>query len=262
MQDRFNTLLSTQRQILSVYLTAGFPERDDTALLCKSLARAGVDMIEIGIPFSDPVADGPVIQASNQRALGNGMNLSLLMEQLRSVRHEISIPILLMGYFNPILQFGIERFLTACREAGVAGLIIPDLPLEEYTRCYATLFASHGIGNVLLATTRTSNERLREIDSLAPPFIYLVSSPGPTGGALNVDHEKRAELSRISTLGLARPLFVGFGISTHAHCKFVWNYASGCIIGSAFIRAIATAQNLEAATMEFVQEIRAGEEEL
>ena len=240
--NRINKLLSdadtqgNKEKLLSIYFTAGFPELNDTRTVLRSLQGSGVDLVEIGLPFSDPLADGPTIQESGTSALKNGMTTQRLFDQLKDVRQEIHIPLLIMGYFNPIMQYGIEAFCRACSEVGIDGLIIPDLPVEVYNESYRETFEKHGLINVFLITPQTSEERIRFIDDISRGFIYMVSSASTTGAksSFGSDHEQYFE--RISKMGLRSPLIVGFGISNRETFDQATRRASGAIIGSAFVK--------------------------
>ena len=229
----------TRDKLVSIYFTAGFPELNDTRTVIRNLQEAGTDMIEIGLPFSDPLADGPTIQASSTKALNNGMTTEILFDQLKGVREEIHIPLLIMGYFNPILQYGVENFLKKCAELGIDGLIIPDLPVYEYHEKYASLFESYGLRNIFLITPQTSDERIRYIDSISGGFIYMVSSASTTGAKNSFQDEQEEYFKRIEELQLNTPQIVGFGISNKETFQQATNHSSGAIIGSAFVKFIA-----------------------
>jgi tryptophan synthase alpha chain len=236
--NRIQYKLSENKKILSIYFTAGFTNLNDTKSLIENLAGNSVDMIEIGLPFSDPLADGPTIQASSTQALKNGMTTGILFEQLKDIRETVSIPLLIMGYFNPILQFGIENFLKKCRETGIDGLIIPDLPLEIYLSEYKKLFEYHGIAMIFLITPQTSEERIRLIDANSNAFIYMVSSAGVTGSRASFDENQLAYFERIATMNLKNPQIVGFGISNKTTFQQAAKHQKGAIIGSSFIQFI------------------------
>ena len=236
--NRIPTRLQQDKKLLSIYFTAGFPEIDDTVQILRALQENGVDMIEIGLPFSDPLADGPTIQASSQTALKNGMTTEKLFGQLEKIRDDISIPLLIMGYFNPILQYGVEAFCRKCRAAGIDGLIIPDLPVEEYLSQYRETFRENGLLPVFLITPQTTDERIRLIDSVSEGFIYLVSSAGVTGGTAGFGAEQRNYFRRISEMNLRTPQIVGFGIKDAETYRTATRHTSGAIIGSAFIKQL------------------------
>lgn len=226
-----------QERILNMYFTAGFPERDDTARIIRELAEAGVDLIEIGMPYSDPLADGPTIQASSERALANGIHLELIFSQIEEARKTVSVPLILMGYFNQVMQYGVEAFVKRCAEIGVDGFILPDLPPDIYQEQFQDLFQKYGLGITFLISPMTSEERIRQIDELSHGFIYMVSSSSITGGTKGMDAQE-AYFQRINAMELKRPRLIGFGISTNKDFELVCRYASGAIVGSAFIRAL------------------------
>ena len=245
--------------VLNVYFTAGFPALSDTVPILRALQDAGADLVEIGMPYSDPVADGETIQQSNQRALDNGMTVTTLFEQLQGIRAQgITVPVLLMGYLNPVVQFGVEKFCQHCQAAGIDGLILPDLPLEVYQRDYQALFAQYNLQVVFLVTPQTSSARIRQLDALADGFIYLVAAAGTTGLQTNMNADVDAYLQRIKDLELKNPTLVGFGISDAASFAAASRHTTGAIIGSAFIRLLqqAPAEGRAAAIREFVVGIR------
>lgn len=262
MSEQYNrithALQTSDEKLLSVFYTAGFPRREDTLFLAESLERAGVGMLEIGFPFSDPLADGPTIQASSEQALRNGMTLSLLFKQLEDLRPRIQIPVLLMGYLNPVMQMGVECFCQKCAETGVDGVILPDLPLELYLEKYQEIFERHAIRTTWLITPRTSEERIRMIDAHSSGFIYVVSSFAVTGNHLDVDQKKQEYFQRIYAMNLQNPLVVGFGIHDYQSFQQSTAYADGGIIGSAFVKAIqrADVRQLEDVVQRFVTSIR------
>lgn len=241
-------------KLVSIYFTAGYPQLDDTRTVIKNLQDAGTDMIEIGLPFSDPLADGPTIQASSTRALNNGMTTEILFDQLQGVRDEIHIPLLIMGYFNPILQYGVENFLMKCAQLGIDGLIIPDLPVYEYHEKYADLFQQYGLRNIFLITPQTSDERIRYIDSISGGFIYMVSSASTTGAKKSFQNEQEDYFKRIEALQLNTSQIVGFGISNKETFQQATNRSSGAIIGSAFVKFLE--QNELEQIGEFVRSLR------
>lgn len=244
----------TSGKILNVYYTAGYPTLEDTAPIGKALADAGVDLLEIGIPFSDPVADGPVIQAANQVALTNGMTLALLLEQVKAMRPTIHIPIILMGYFNQVLQYGVTAFLAACQDAGVDGLILPDLPDTVYQKQYQSLFEAHGLAPIFLVTPQTPDDRIRHLARLSGGFLYALSSASISGKA-GLAQGQNAWFSRLASLDLPLPVLVGFGISTAEDIARVNQYADGCIIGSAFLRHIQTHGADTSSIQTFIQSL-------
>ena len=258
--NRLTTLFQHKTSdVLNVYFTAGFPQLGDTVPILKSLQEAGADLVEIGMPYSDPVADGETIQRSNQQALENGMTVATLFEQLAGIREQgITVPILLMGYLNPVVQFGVEKFCQQCQAVGVDGVILPDLPLEVYEREHKALFAQHDLKVVFLVTPQTSAARVRQLDGLADGFIYLVAAAGTTGAQTDMNADVDAYLSRTKALGLRNPTLVGFGISDAASFAAASRHTTGAIIGSAFIRLLQNtpASERPAAIREFVAGIR------
>jgi tryptophan synthase alpha chain len=244
------------KNILSVYFTAGFPRLNDTSEIIYELERAGVDQIEIGIPFSDPLADGPVIQQSSQKALENGMSLKILFEQLEKVRDNVKIPLILMGYLNPVLRYGIGSFIKKACEIGIDGLILPDLPLNEYVRSFKQQFDDAGIYNVMLITPQTNAERVRLIDQFSNGFVYMVSSASTTGSSKNIFDVHKDYFERIAEMQLRMPRLIGFGIANHESFHQACMYARGAIIGTAFIRAISEPGPLKKNIQEFIRRIR------
>ena len=245
-----------QKGLLSIYYTAGYPSIDHTLKIAETLEQSGADFLEIGFPYSDPVADGLVIQASSKEALDNGMTLPILFEQLKDLRQKVSIPILLMGYVNVVLQFGVEEFCKKCKEVGVDGCIIPDLPMYEYEELYQTTFEKYGLSNIFLVTPQTSEERIRKIDGLSNAFIYLVSSAATTGGNLSVSENSTSYFKRIADMKLKNPFVIGFGISNKETFDAANEYASGAIIGSAFVKNIDV-DNLETSIKSFMAQFKA-----
>lgn len=252
--NRIQEKLKQNEKLLSIYFTAGYPKLEDTIEILEQLEKNGVDMIEIGLPFSDPLADGPIIQASSQTALKNGMTTDFLFEQLRDIRKTVSIPLIIMGYFNPILQFGVESFCKKCKEVGIDGLILPDLPLPEYQVHYAEIFKKYGLINIFLITPQTSEERIRKIDAASEGFIYLVSSASVTGSGQGFGTEQENYFQKIASLKLSNPQIVGFGINNSETFQQAIKDTNGAIIGSAFIK-ILSEKGLEGIS-EFVESIR------
>jgi tryptophan synthase alpha chain len=248
-----------QDPILNIFFTAGYPERSSTREIIRELDKNGVDMLEIGIPFSDPLADGPTIQGSSQQALKNGMTLEVLMEQLKGIRQETDMPLLLMGYLNPVVQYGLERFLEDCAAVGIDGLILPDLPMYEYENMYRPLFQKHGLSNVFLVTPETSEERIRKIDELTEGFIYLVSSSSTTGKTTDLSASQEAYFQRVKDMQLKHPCLIGFGIKDAQSFQRASQHARGAIIGSAFIKALAEPGELEEKVATFVKKLRGRE---
>lgn len=237
--NRIQHTLSENKKILSIYFSAGFPNLNDTKSLIENLAKNNVDMIEIGLPFSDPLADGPTIQASSTQALKNGMTTEMLFTQIKDIRKTVEIPLIIMGYFNPILQFGTENFLKKCQETGIDGLIIPDLPLEIYLSEYKELFETYGIAMIFLITPQTSTERVRLIDANSNAFIYMVSSSSVTGSRDTFDANQLEYFERIAAMNLKNPQIIGFGISNKTTFQQATKHQKGAIIGSSFIQFIA-----------------------
>lgn len=252
--NRINQKLQENKKLLSIYFTAGYPNLDDTVPILKALQDSGVDMVEIGLPFSDPLADGPTIQESSTAALKNGMHTELLFEQLKDIREHIHIPLILMGYFNPMLQYGVEDFCKKCAEIGIDGIIMPDLPLDVYQEEYEAIFKQHGLINIFLITPQTSEERIRAIDRASEGFIYMVSSASTTGAKTGFGETQNLYFERIAALGLSSPQIVGFGISNADTFKAATAKAKGAIIGSAFIKNI-TQRGIEGID-SFIKEIR------
>ena len=238
--NRIQTKLNEDKKLLSIYFSEGFPALNDTVDIIKNLEKSGVDMIEIGLPFSDPLADGPTIQASSTKALKNGMHTALLFEQLKDIRKEVTIPLILMGYFNPMLQYGVEAFCKKCHEIGIDGFIIPDLPAQVYHEEYKSIFDRYGLLNIFLITPQTSDERIRYMDSISEGFIYMVSSASTTGAQRGFGEVQQNYFKRIADLNLKNPQIVGFGISNNETFTQATTHAKGAIIGSAFIKHIET----------------------
>ena len=236
--NRNNQKLKEDKKILSIYFTAGYPELNDTVSIIQQLENSGVDIIEIGLPFSDPLADGPTIQASSTQALKNGMTSTILFEQLNDIRQTVQIPLIMMGYFNPILQYGVEAFCEKCAEIGIDGLIIPDLPVDVYNDLYKPIFKKYGLINVFLITPQTSVKRINFIDSISNGFIYMVSSASVTGSQSGFGAEQTNYFKRVAEMNLNNPQIIGFGISNNETFTKATNYAKGAIIGSAFIKYI------------------------
>jgi len=254
--NRLQQLFGTKKKgLLSIYYTAGYPNLTDTLQIAETLEKTGADFIEIGFPYSDPVADGPTIQASSKQALDNGMTLEILFEQLKDLRKTVNIPILLMGYVNVVLQYGVTNFCRKCKEIGVDGCIIPDLPMYEYEELYRKSFDENGISNIFLVTPQTSDERIRKIDQLSNAFIYLLSSAATTGKDLDVSDNARTYFSRIKAMDLKNPVMIGFGISDKKTFDSANEYASGAIIGSAFVKGLGE-NNLQESIQTFMSEFK------
>jgi tryptophan synthase alpha chain len=253
--NRIDKLFSAKKTgILSVYFTAGFPALNDTHRIITLLEKYGVDMIEIGIPFSDPVADGEVIQLSSQRALANGMNLNLLFEQLKDIRQSVSIPLLLMGYLNPVFRMGMDTFVERCAQTGIDGVILPDFPPEEYELSSAELFRKSGLYNILLITPQTGDDRIRELDRLSSGFLYMVSSYATTGSTTDFNDAQVRYFKKVKEMNLKNPLVAGFGISDRKSFETACLNAHGAITGSAFVKAINESGGMEEKIRSFVQQ--------
>jgi len=236
--NRINQKLQEDNKLLSIYFTAGYPNLNDTVTIIQNLEKSGIDMIEIGLPFSDPLADGPTIQASSTQALKNGMTTDVLFNQLKAIRNSVKIPLIIMGYFNPMLQYGVEAFCKKCQEVGIDGLIIPDLPVDVYHEDYQTIFEKYGLINVFLITPQTSEERIRYIDSISNGFIYMVSSASVTGSQSGFGDEQTNYFKRIAEMNLNNPQIVGFGINNNETFTQATKFAKGAIIGSAFVKYV------------------------
>jgi tryptophan synthase alpha chain len=247
-----------QRNILSVFYTAGFPQRDETVSIAMQLEASGVDMIEIGIPFSDPIADGPTIQESNKIALENGMNVKLLLDQVRELRSKVTFPIILMGYLNPVVQYGVEKFCRDASAAGVDGLILPDMPLDEYLNDYKSLMDSLNLSVTFLISPTTSVARIRQIDSISNGFIYAVSSSSTTGAKNEFSQEQIAYFKKLEEMNLHNPFLIGFGVSNHYTYTQACAHASGAIVGSSFIATLKQSTNLQNDISAFIKSLRGG----
>lgn len=255
MNQRIHSLFTGGEKVLSVFVTAGFPRLEDTLPICETLAENGVKLIELGVPFSDSIADGPTIQAANERALLNGANLAWTLEIAKSLRARSDARLILMGSLNPLLQYGMERFCADAQASGADGVIVPDLPPDYYLQNYREMFARHDLANIFLVTAETPAARLQQIDEASEGFIYAVSSAGVTGGSVALDTTRREYLQRLRAQVKA-PLMVGFGIGNRAQFDAVTQYADGAIIGSAFVRALEIANDARTATREFVSRMR------
>lgn len=234
--NKLNNIFSKKEKVISIYFTAGYPNLDDTKKVLLELDKAGVDFIEVGMPFSDPLADGPTIQDSSKQALENGMNTQLLFDQLESIKGTVKAGLVLMGYFNPILQYGVEEFCKKCQEVGISGLIIPDLPVEIYAEEYQTIFEKYDISNIFLVTPQSTESRIQKIDKLSNSFIYAVSSNSLTGSKNEFSEAQISYFKRLGAMKLKNPLVVGFGVSNAKTYKQATQYSKGAIIGSAFIK--------------------------
>lgn len=252
--NRINQTLNQDKKLLSIYFTAGFPQLGDTVPILEQLQEADVDMIELGLPFSDPLADGPTIQESSTQALRNGMTTDKLFTQLEGIRDRIHVPMIVMGYFNPIMQYGVERFCKRCQEVGIDGLIIPDLPADVYHEQYQSLFQQYGLLNMFLITPQTPEERIRYIDQVSEGFIYMVSSAATTGAQGSFGDIQQHYFQRIADMKLQSKLLVGFGISNAESYQAAVARSQGAIIGSAFIKHLEA--NGNQSVQEFVKTIR------
>jgi tryptophan synthase alpha chain len=252
--NRINHRLLENNKILSIYFSAGYPNLNDTVQIIEDLEKNGVDMIEIGLPFSDPLADGPTIQESSTQALYNGMTTQVLFDQLATIRKTVSIPLIIMGYFNPMLQYGIENFCKKCAEIGIDGLIIPDLPVDVYASEFKATFEKYGLINVFLITPQTSVDRINYIDSVSNGFIYMVSSASVTGSQSGFGNAQEDYFKRISDMNLKNPQVIGFGINNSETFNQATQFAKGAIIGSAFIKNLT--DNGVESIGEFVKGIR------
>lgn len=254
--NRIDALLqNATNPVLSIYYTAGYPDLNDTRPILNHLVESGVDLVEIGIPYSDPMADGPTIQQSGSVAIANGMTLRVLFDQLRDVRSEVQIPIILMGYLNQFMQFGIKDFLDEVKSSGVDGLIIPDLPIDIYEKEYQSIFEEVDVHVIFLITPQTSPERIRKIDQLSGGFIYMVSDASITGAKSEISPSQISYFKRIREMNLQSPLITGFGISNASTFQTASKYSQGAIIGSAFIKALKK-NNLYLSVQDFIRIIR------
>lgn len=255
MSKSISELFNTDKKLVSIYFTAGFPQLRDTVEIIENLEKSGVDLIEIGLPFSDPLADGPTIQESSTKALRNGMTTELLFEQLSDIRQRVNIPLIIMGYFNPVMQYGVEAFCQKCEDIGIDALILPDLPLREYQLHYKEIFNRHGLDLIYLITPQTPEERIRAIDEMSNSFIYMVSSSSTTGAKAGFSEENQGYFKRIAEMKLKNPTLVGFGISDKNSFDQATAHSQGAIIGSAFIKHIET-QGIDQIS-SFVQNLKA-----
>lgn len=255
--NRINQLFDTQKsKILSIYFCAGHPTLDSTRSVIKALEKNGIDMIEIGIPFSDPMADGPVIQEAATCALRNGMSLKRLFDQLEGIRREVTIPLILMGYLNPIMQFGFENFCRRCQECGIDGVIIPDLPFKDYMNDFKATAEAYDLKMIMLITPETSEERIRLIDDHTDGFIYMVSSAAITGAQKDFNEQKLAYFRRIEAMQLHTPRMIGFGISNRQTFESACAHASGAIIGSRFVSLLDEERDPERAIQRLLAALK------
>ncbi len=244
------------KKLLNLYFTAGFPQLNDTMSVLNALENGGADLIEIGMPYSDPVADGETIQKANQQALDNGMTLKLLFEQLQDMRKTITVPVLLMGYINPVMQFGVENFCKKCQEIGVDGVILPDIPLSIYVDEFKEIFERYGLLNIFLISPQTIDARIRLIDDVTSGFIYMVSSASVTGAKSGISDVQESYFERINAMNLKNPRLIGFGISDNETFEKACKHAKGAIIGSAYIKMLENSTDFEADTKAFISNIK------
>lgn len=244
--DRIKQAFAAKNDLLNIYFTGGYPNLNSTMEVISCLQDSGVDMIEIGMPYSDPVADGKTIQESSSIALNNGMSVDVLFDQLQNLRETISIPVILMGYLNPVLQYGLESFCAKAKEIGIDGLIIPDLPLTEYLDDYQEAFRRFGIKMIFLITPQTSLERIKKIDENTDAFIYVVSSASITGAKSGISESQLSYFDRLKSMNLKSKTMIGFGISDNSSFEKACEYADGAIIGSAFISQLKADSSKEA----------------
>lgn len=255
--DRIKNLFANKKEnILSVYFTSGYPRLDDTVEIIKTLSEKGIDMIEIGIPFSDPMADGPVIQQSSQTALDNGISQRILFEQIKDIRKHTDVPLVLMGYLNTAMQYGFENLCRTAAETGIDGLIFPDIPLDVYKEEFKPIVDKYGLNFILLITPETSEERIREIDRVSTGFIYMVSSAATTGAQDSFGEEKQAYFKRIKEMKLKNPTLVGFGISNKETFDAACRYSQGAIVGSEFIKQLGENKTIKQAVDALIKKIK------
>lgn len=258
--NRLDKLFAEKKNnLLNIFFTAGFPQLDSTTEIMLALQKSGADIIEIGMPYSDPVADGPVIQFSNNIALKNGMNMQLLFQQMKEVKDDMNIPVVLMGYFNPVLQYGVENFCADAKAAGADAIILPDLPMHEFESLYKKIFEQHGLHFIFLITPETTDQRIKKADTLSSGFLYAVSSSSTTGAKKEAG-SKNEYFKRLSAMKLQNPVMIGFGIHDHNGFTEACAFASGAIIGTAYINAIRDAENIDEATETFTRHILTGKE--
>jgi len=256
-QNRLQKLFASgKKNLLSIYYTAGYPTLNSTVDIAEALEKAGADFLEIGFPYSDPMADGPTIQQSSQVALDNGMNLNVLFGQLNDLRKRVSIPVILMGYANPMIQYGVERFCKKAAEVGVDGIIVPDLPMQEYEQLYSKYFKDNNLSNIILVTPQTSAERIRKIDDMSDCFIYLLSSSTITGKSLQMSDIVDAYFKRIKDMHLKNPTIVGFGIADKTSYSKACQYNTGAIVGSAFVKYLGANKDFLTGIPDFIRQFK------
>lgn len=253
---RLKKLFKEKENILNIYLTAGYPSLNDTIAIVQELEKNGVDMIEIGMPFSDPLADGPTIQNSSEIAIKNGITLELIFKQIAEIRKTVNIPIVMMGYYNQLLQYGEAAFFDKAKEVGVDGFIIPDLPLDIYQEKYKALLTKLELDMIFLITPQTSDDRIKLIDAESSGFLYMVSSFAITGSKSDIQQNQIDYFKRINTLNLSNPKLIGFGISDKKTFDTACQYAEGAIIGSAFIKALNGSSNVKTTVNEFINGVK------
>ncbi|MBA4054709.1 MAG: tryptophan synthase subunit alpha [Marivirga sp.] len=257
MKNRITDLFGKKKKnILSVFYTAGFPTLDSTVLIAETLERSGADIIEIGIPYSDPIADGPTIQESNKVALENGIKLSLILDNVKAIRKSVKIPIILMGYVNPVMQYGVEKFAQDATAAGVDGVILPDLPISAYIEEYKKLFESVNLSNTFLISPTTSEERIRKIDDITDGFIYAVSASSVTGAKNDFAKEQLDYFKKLQGMKLKNPYLIGFGISNQETFARASAFGAGAIVGSAFINVLKNSRDVASDVSAFVTSLR------
>lgn len=244
-----------KKNVLNIYCTAGFPALDSTASVMLSLQQHGADIIELGIPYSDPIADGPVIQHSNAVALHNGISMQTIFAQLETVKKQMKVPVVLMGYLNPVLQYGVEQFCDDAAAAGVSGVILPDMPMHEYETMYQPFFSKNNLHVIFLVSPLTSTHRIKKADKLSSGFLYAVSASATTGADTNPAMQE-AYFHKLKKMKLQNPVLIGFGIKDKASFDLACASASGAIIGTAYIRAIENAADINAATAAFISSIK------
>ena len=253
--SRLQVLFADKKErVLNVYFTAGYPQLDSTTTIIQALQNNGADIIELGMPYSDPLADGPVIQESGNIALQNGMTIAVLFEQLKAIKGQINIPIILMGYMNPVLQYGFEKFCAEASAVGVDGLILPDLPEYEFEMEYGAIIKKYGLDFVFLVTPETSTERIQQLDNLSTGFLYAVSSSATTGKDKDFNSVEKY-LEQLQSMQLKNPVLVGFGIKDRSTFESACKYANGAIIGTAFIKALEGSTNIDATVKEFISAV-------
>ena len=256
MMNKLEMVFAAKKKgILNMYCTAGFPKLESTTEVLLALQESGADIIELGMPYSDPVADGPVIQQSNMKALENGISIVKIFEQLQSVKSQLTVPVILMGYLNPVMQFGLEKFCAAAEEAGVSGIILPDLPMYEYETFYQPMFKKHGLHLIFLISPQTSEQRMRLADDLSGGFLYAVSSAATTGKDTSFKAQE-PYFKKIKKSKFRLPVLIGFGIKTIEDFETASKYAAGAIIGSAYIKAIEHSTNILSTSREFIKNIK------